>query len=253
MLDLEAQKRAFNDILQIYVLPEIRLRREKGEISGKYVLTAAQVLLSGGGQKVVVRLNDEVKIMSKVKLKDGLNKKVGSVVSMNEISEIGFFQLPDEEEPNFGHISLIRLGDSWYFGFDARYNKGLARKHLSVAKQFYQSGKTMYQQKLWSPFIDNLFSAAELLAKSELLLMPDEKFAKRASHGTIKAKYNQFVNIGNADPEYAKALNNLGALRSRARYVTGDLQISDDEAVDILNVVQEMIEYIEPRLVKSLD
>ena len=234
------------------VTPEVKNRRENGVIKENFVLTAAQVIMTGDDRPAKVRLNGEVKIISRMKLKPNLTKQKGDMISMNDFEEFGVLQLPDDEESEFAHISMIMLGNAWYLGWDARYNKGLSRKHLETAKQFYQAGEFSYQRKLWSPFIDNLFSSVELLAKSELLLMPDKKLVEKPNHATIKTRYNAFVHIGNAKSEYVQVLNYLNKVRGQARYVKSDFSITDAEAVNILNVVKDMIDYIELRLDKSL-
>jgi uncharacterized protein (UPF0332 family) len=130
--------------------------------------------------------------------------------------------------------------------------KGLARKHLDVAKQFYQTARNACENSRWSPFIDNLFSSVELSAKSELLLMPDKQFAHRMNHIAIKSKYNGFVKIGNAKSDYARALNHLSELRGKARYLKSEFVIDSVNAQHLLKVAEDMISYVKLRLEKSL-
>jgi hypothetical protein len=241
MLDEEGKQRAFNQFMEIYVLPEIARRKEKGTLPKDFILKAAQVIFP----KCVVRLNEETKLIGKAKLKDNIGVAVGEKIFSSMVERIENIGLDDEEEPKYAHISVVRIDGSWVFLWDARYNKESARKHLETAKQFYEAAKYSYQNKLWSPFVDNLFSATELLATGELLLLPDEKFVKKHKHKTIKSKYNKWVNIGNAKPDFKTALNKLSGLRDSFRYLKYESKLSESEAQKYLDTVKEMSDYVE--------
>lgn len=254
MLDTEGQKRVFNNFIELFVLPEITRRKKNGNLSDKFVLYSAQVIFYGDNRGDIVRLNKEVKLLAQVKLKDGIKKDKGDFVSLHdEIEELKNFRLVEEEEPECAHISMLKIKDHWLLTFDCRYNKGLAREHFKVAKQFYECAQYALQNKMISPFIDNLFSCVELLAKSELLLVPDEKFLKKTSHKNIQMKYNSFVDIGNAQLNFKTALNKLSGLRSSARYLKSIFQLSEIEAQKYLSIAREMFDYLESRLEKRLN
>lgn len=250
MLDKEGQQRTFNQFMELFVLPEITRRKEAGVLPDKFVLNAAQVIFYDDGRRPLVRLNEDAKILAKIKLKNGVNKEKGEDVFQNEIEKLETLRLMDEEESKYAHISIIRFKNHWILGFDFRYNKKLARDHFKTAAQFYSSAQNAYQNNLMVPFIDNLFSAIELLAKSELLLMPDEEFKKKTTHKGIQIKYSKFVDIGNAKLDYKKSLNKLSGLRTSARYLKSDFQLSETEAQEYLEVVKEMLDYLEFKLSK---
>lgn len=250
MLDKEGQQRTFNQFMELFVLPEITRRKESGRLPEKFVLNAAQIIFYGDGRRPTVRLNEETKIVAKIKLKNGVKKDKGEAVLRNEIERLENLRLIDEEEPEYAHASMVKFGNHWLLGFDFRYNKRLAREHFKTAKQFYESAKNAHQNKLMTPFVDNLFSCIELLAKSELLLMPDEKFKEKATHKAIQIKYNKFVEIGNANLDFKTALNKLSGLRNSARYLKSNFRLSQAEAQEYLSIAREMIDYLEPILEK---
>ena len=176
-----------------------------------------------------------------MKLKSGISKNKGDPIYEHEIEGLDRFQLSDEEEdPDRGHVTLVKIADSWIITFDFRYNKALAKKLIDTAKQFYDSAEFSFRQKNSASCLDNLFSAAELAAKSVLLLIPDPKFRKKTGHGGIQFKYNRYANLGNVKPEFRKALNKLSGLRERARY-HGEILISEEEIRGLLKNVKEMI------------
>ena len=145
-------------------------------------------------------------------------------------------------------MSAFLLKNEWILAFDFRYNKDLAREHLRAAKEFYETAKLALSQDSIRPFIDNLFSAIELLAKSELLLMPDKDFYEKATHKGIQCRYNQHVNLGNAKVEYKSALNKLASLRNLARYLKSELRLGPNDEQEFLKTAMDMIDYIENRI-----
>lgn len=250
MLDYEARQRAFDQFMQLFVLPEIERRKKEGGLSEEFILKKAQVIFSGDGTRPVVRINDEARILAKVKLKDGIKKNKGEVIRWNDIEDIKMLRLPDDEEEKYAHISMMRVGGHWLLVFDFRYNKGLARTCVEVAKQFFDSARDALEKKRPAPFIDNLFSSIELLAKAELLLIPDPKFKQTATHKGIQLKYGRYVDIGNAKPEFKATLNKLSGLRDSARYLKSDFNLSDEEGQKYLVIASDMISYLEEQLKK---
>lgn len=251
-MDAEGMQRTFNQFMDLYIRPEIDRRRESGELPENFELKLAQVLISGDGRSPVVRLNEETKIIGLVKVASPGKVKAGQEVPPDKIEEIQNLTLTDEEEPNYGHLSMVKITENrWIFTFDFRYNKGLARGHLERAKEFFETAKESYGKKRYAPVVENLFACVELLAKSELLLVPDPKFRKKTSHKAIKARYNKWVEIGNADMRFGRTLNKLSSLRRSARYLKSRFRLSEKETNEYLAVAEEMIEYVELRLKKK--
>jgi uncharacterized protein (UPF0332 family) len=229
-----------NQFLDLFVLPELRTRKEEGKLEEPFNLQKAQIIFYPDGRKNQIRINSEVKAVAKIKLKSGISKNKGDPIYAHEIEGITPLQLTDKDDPDCGHATLLRIADNWVIGFDFRYNKALAKKHIDTAKQFYESAEFSYKQKNSASCLDNLFSAAELASKAVLLLMPDPKFRKKTTHATIQLKYNRFADLGNVKPEFREALNKLSGLRARARY-NGDVPISEEEIQGLLENVNKMI------------
>ncbi len=251
MLENEGRQRAFDQFMHLFVLPEIECRKKENILPEKFVLNMAQVIFSGNSTRPVVRLNEETKILAKCKLKSGIKMNKGNVVSWRQIENIQVIRLPDDEEGKYAHISMVRVGGTWLFSFDFRYNKELARNCFETAKQFLYSAQEALEEKRPAPFIDNLFSAIELLAKAELLLMPDPKFKQKATHKSIQLKYGRYVDIGNAKPEFKKTLNELTGLRNSARYLKSDYNLNPEEGKKYLAITTDMVSYVEWQLRKD--
>ena len=242
-MDKEVAQRAFQQFMDLFVTPEIKLRQEKGSLETPFNLFAAQIIFYPDGRNPEVRLNSEVKAISLVKLKRGAKLKVGDMISLKDVEGIEKIKLTDQDDPNSGHVTLIKLNKSWVYTFDFRYNKNLSFKHSKTAQEFLEAAETAYSKQHWSAFIDNLFSACELAARSVLLSIPDSKFAEKTTHSAVHNRYNRFASIGNFQPEHKDTYNKLYSLRKKARYFRGDYSITTAEGKTLLDGVREMIEY----------
>lgn len=234
--------RAFNQIMELLVNPEIKNRQANGTLPKEFQLSKAQILFFPDGTKPEVRLNDEVKALVEFKLKKGISKKRGEFIYENEIDWPKSVKLTEDDNPDCGHVLLFKIGSNWFIGFDLRYNKGFSKRNIEAAEQFYESAQFSLEKNNLRAFIDNLFSAVELTAKAELLLLPDPKFKKAKKHTAIQKRYNWYAKVGNSKPPYRDVLNKLSKLRYPARYLNGKLSISPDEARELLAVVKNMID-----------
>ena len=232
----------FEQFMELFVLPEVKRRQESGELDKPLDLHGAQIIFFPDHRKPQVRINLEVKGVAEAKLKPEFSKEAGENVFQHELEGIRFINLSEEDDPDCGHVTLLRYGDRWSIAFDFRYNKALSKKHIETAKEFYDSARFSFRNKYWSVFVDNLFSAAELLARSVLLSAPDPKFREKATHKVIKSRYNQEYQLGNLDANHRAAFNKLSDLREGARYLKGDVSISEAEAQKLLDAVEDMIE-----------
>lgn len=237
----ELWDKVFHQFMDLFVTPDIQRRQNIDELPKPLDLRAAQIIFYPDGRKPQVRINSEVKAIREVKLKNGLSKKAGEPIYAHEIEGLGKINLSEEDDPDCGHATLVRIGNSWTIAFDFRYNKALSKKHIETAQQFFESAEFSFKKKNWSPFIDNLFSASELLVKAILFSKPDPKFMKKATHAAIQTRYNKFADLGNVKVEYKNTFNKLSGLRDRARYLKGNFSISEEEASVFLDTIRNMI------------
>lgn len=228
--------------MDLYVAPEIRRRQEAGELDKSFSLRAVQIIFFPDGRTPQVRINSEVRAIGKVKLKPRISKEAGEDIFEHEVEGLKVINLTEEDDPDCGHATLVRIGDSWVIAFDFRYNKALSAKHINAAKHFWESAEFSFKQRNWAPFFDNLFSASELLATSVLLSMPDPKFRKKTTHKSIQMKYNRFADLGNVQSVYRETFNKLSGLRDCTRYLKREAKISVKEAHNLLNTIKKMIE-----------
>jgi hypothetical protein len=241
--ETEIGQRFFQQMMDIFILPAIEEIQSTGSLPRPAQLSAAQVIFFPDGRKPQVRINREVTAIGKVRLLHGVTKHPGDPIHEHELQGLEGISLPEKEFPDCGHATFIRFGDTWTVAFDFRYNKTLARQHFSVAEQFFRTAEHALSNKHWSAFADNLFSAAELAARANLLLMPDKKFREKATHKAIHHRYNRFADLGNVDPEHVSAFNKLYGIRDKARYLRQPFTMSQAEAKTLLDAVRTMLEW----------
>ncbi len=238
----EGFDKAFQNFLEIYIRPEVERRQAKGELPTPFELRAAQIIFPVDGKKIEIRLNSEFIAIAQLKLKKGVNKNAGDPIFENEVDGISELTLSDKDDPNNGHVEMLMLNNQWFLIFDFLYDKALSLKHINAAKQFIEAAEGSLEKEIWSPFIDNLFSATELLAKAKLLgIWSDPKFRINSNHKAVHSRYNQMANMRNVSSEYAQTFNKLSKLRYLARYVEGDITMSEEEAIGHLNVIKRML------------
>lgn len=242
----EASKRAIQQILDIFVLPEIKRRQELGEAEKPFPLQYAQIIFYPDGTPSEVRLNNEVKTELKVVLKKEYQRKheKGEPIYWGQIERIESTRLTDEDDPNAGHATLINFSGSWFLYFDFKYNKERASKHLKAAQQFVDAARAALGKAHWSVFIDSLCSASELTAKAYLLSSPDKTIIKSKRHGVVASKTNKHKKLGNLERHHVDAFNKVWSVRGKARYLEGELDINEKEANDLLENIEGFIVFV---------
>jgi len=240
---------AFKQIMEIWITPEVMRRQQSGSIARPYDLQRAQVIFHADGRPNEIRLNEEVRFLATVKLKNDIPRKgEGDLAYAHGIESYESFRLPDGEDPNCGHITIVRIGDQWMIAFDAVYNKGMAARHLSAAQEFSTAAQQAVTNNLMRVFVDTCFSAAELAAKALLLTTPLPNKNTKMSHGRIHSRYNLEAKLGNVNASHKDVLNRLATLRGSARYLNNELDLSESEAGALIEAVQDAISFVARRV-----
>ena len=237
----ESDERFFSEILDIFVTPEVKRRQEAGLIPKPFALTAAQVIFYPDRRPNEVRINSEVQGQFKAETKiDLTGKQKGDPVYAHEIEALHAFRILNDDDPDCGHITILRIGDWWWITFDLIYNKGISARHIEAANQFLENAEHSLNKGHWSAFVDCLFSAAELSAKAVLLVTPDPRFREKTSHKAIHQRFNQWGHLGNIEQSQVVVFNRLSKLRASARYSPGSLSIERKQAEQWLQAVREL-------------
>jgi len=247
MLDQQASTNFFNHVMELWINPEIEKRVKAGKLPENFVLTSAQVIMYSDGRSNVVRLNKEVKAFLVAVAKRAL--KVNEEFPLEDgIKEIKNIKLTERDDPNAGHVTFLRFNNEWHIVFDFRYNKKKAKDTTNAANEFLKSAKMNYEQDLWRSFVDNMYSATELLAVAQLLPHADKDYSKRQWHEGTQKRYTSFVDTGNFKIEYKTTLLELRRLRKSARYLSNKFTFTRDEAEKYLKILEDMLDYTDKRI-----
>ncbi len=235
--------RILQQFIDIFILPAIQGRQQAGTLPESFALWAAQVIFHADGRPTKVRLNEEIRAIADVRLRlpRGVTKVRGEPIFASEVDEVSRIRLTPDDDPDAGHATFILTGNIWHIGFDFRYNRSVSKRHLDAARQFLDSATFCHKRQHWVAFADNLFSAAELVAKATLLFIPDPALRRKGHHKAIHSKYNRFAHLGNVKPAYRTTFNKLYSLRPKARYLESLVEIPPREAEALLKTVSSML------------
>lgn len=237
--DPEFGKDLLNQVMELWVGPEIDRRKAEGRLPDDFVLWAAQVLMDVGGSGPVVRLNDEVRAVAQVKTNRPVGR--GELVRSTDVDKIVSIGLTDED-PDSAHVTLWLIGGSWRIAFDFRYNATRVAEHIERAEEFFAAAQANLEAGRLNACADSMFSAAELAAKAMLLAVPDEKYLRSKNHGTVRSDFNRFSRDGWWRKEHAALLNRLGELRVPSRYPGKASPMTAEEASELLARLETLID-----------
>lgn len=201
-------------LFEVWVNPEIEKRKEAGIFSNGTNVRRVQVLFSVEG-KPIVRINEEVKVIGKVKINRPVKK--GEAIYEKDIEEIPELYL-EKHERDFGHITAIQFRGSWLLTFSFIYDVSKSKKLFEIGCEFLEAAKKSYDNGNLRPVVENLSVAAENLAKARIYFHPDEEIRKSKKHGTTWAKVNTYSRSQVFSEDQKVAFNRLMQTRDQARY-----------------------------------
>lgn len=242
-MDNKIAKRIFQQVMDLWIEPEIKKRKSLKRLPKNFNLKAAQIIFSLDRGWNKVRLNSKVKAEGHMKLNTSKDK--GDPIYEAEIENIQSIKLTDKD-PNCAHVTLLLIKNKWIISFDFRYNKKRVREHIKAAEEFFDSAKDNLAKKRLRPFFENSFACAELLAKSILLQLPDKEMLYGKNHNTKIKKFKNWANLGNVKKEHSHVLERLKGLRSSARYLYST-EFKKEDSNQIINTLEEMMKIAKDR------
>ena len=237
-LDEEARRRTLSQVIDLFVTPDIERRRSAGTLEGSVDLFGFQVVWTrGGSAPPEVRLNSEMRVIARMQGPLAPGTKVGDLFSPDENMKVDAIHLAEEEAGTFAHFSALRVANRWYYTFDFRYQQEAARKHVAAAEEFWATADGAFGNKQLRAFVDNAFSAAELVTKSDLLLL-SQIGEGRLSHNVVRNVAEKFFHLA---PLHA-LVERLSALRLEARYLLSEFKPDERELAEMHDALAEWIE-----------
>lgn len=245
----EFNQRVLDQAFEFWFTPEVTARQKAGTLPTPCFLFAAQVIFSDASSPVV-RLNQEVK--GNARLKAGAPEiTVGQPVLSDMLKYIERFELI-EQEANLGHFTALRYDDrGWATVFDFQLNKATAADLVARAAQFISAARHSFELGFEAPYVDNLFSACELLARARLI--PTSKVALDSrTHGVVHSSINNERRLGNVSGDFVELFNDLSLGRSVARYARrGDIKIRAGDGA--LSIAEDELRTLQVRFRRELD
>jgi hypothetical protein len=171
-------------------------------------------------------------------------------VYLQDFGAIGSYDLPDHER-DLGHITAFLLHDgTWTVAWGAR--GGHPRRHdfFGLSAEFLRAAEHALSEGHLGAFTDNAFSAAELMAKAELLASGptvDMVLGVR-DHGTLASTYKRWADLGNSDRRFPKLLARLKKLRPAARYLDSPPALARADAAALLEQLRQMADFVGRRV-----
>lgn len=236
-MDAEMGERVAEQAYEFWIGPEIERRRTAGELPDDFALHGAQVIFGMDEGLPEVRVNDEVKAVAEVTAARAIEK--GEPVTEDDIAGYKDILLT-EDDPNAGHITIVAHKGGWALAFDFRRNAALIAEHVELARQFLAAAAWAHERGYARVFVDTLFTATELMAKGMLIWQPDRSLLDSKTHRLIKVRFNLERKHDNVDPRFADLLNRLWKLRERARYLAGEVELTEAEMDEMFAVAEEM-------------
>lgn len=230
-MDKKIGDKVFQQVMEIWIGPEIERRKKLGKIDENFVLSKAQVVFSLTGGNTM-RINDEVKAI--IEAKANRDVKKGEPLYERDISSIENIKLT-EQDSNSAHITLLYFKNNWIVAFDARYNKEKIGTLIKRSKEYYESAKDDLKGKRLRPFYENCWNSAELSAVCHSLCTG----GKNERHGKNIMNFTGWCELGNVDPKYAEVLAQLNRLR--ALKYSHSMEPENEDHTKFLTSVKEMI------------
>jgi uncharacterized protein (UPF0332 family) len=238
-MDEEFIQNLIQQVHELWINPEVERRREAFRLPDDFAISRAQIIINLDADAAEVRFNEEVKVLAEAEWAREVED--GEGVTEADVESIRDLVLTDHD-PNAGHLTMVLFKGRWIIAFDFRYNATRVAAILSAARAFQDGATFALDQHHMRHFVDNVFSATELMAKGMLLMDADKDLLKSKKHEIIRNKFNLTGKWGHTDPRYVKPLNGLQDLRGSARYLDKDFTLSTEEASDMLGTAEDMFE-----------
>jgi HEPN domain-containing protein len=147
-----------------------------------------------------------------------------------------------------GYIIFERdIHENWRGSFSLTYNKDKAEELFSSALEFFETAKEANRAGRIRVFLDNLFSATELLVQSMLFVMThNQKYVDKPNHRFTMSELGKVGKVWNMDnTRYSSLLGNLSRLRDETRYHKRPFSLEETEAQQYISTVEQVVQEVQ--------
>lgn len=242
-LDDEGAQNFFNQVWKLWLEPEIK-RRSKAENKSSYIMPHLILVRFPPNEKHQVLFNEEVKLRVKAKLTGSRKLNKYDRVYVDDIADyVEILELPEVLQKNDSYIIMIWHKKSWIIVFDFRQWKGETKEKYDKINEFIQTAKFALTNKHYSAFVDNLFSASELIIDITLLISLSSKIHRHSSKTDRYARIQKQKTL--EEQTFITTHNKLFALRPDARYAKNALHLEQNRAKRMLHIIETKYQKLE--------
>ncbi|MGD1838337.1 MAG: hypothetical protein ACPKPY_09825 [Nitrososphaeraceae archaeon] len=238
-------------ILDEFVYPEVMKKVEKRMITSDFRLYAAHILLFSNPIKNKILLNDDVSFKIHADFVEGNQFEYGQPVYFKDIKTI-FGIYPTKCDPNAAHVMIIKLHGKWYIACDLIYDRQKVNLKFKNAQSFLAAAILCKENKLFGPYVDNLYSSTELAIQSILLLQRRPHFSSKQTHEETRDLFSLYAKNGNIDKKYSEHYSKLLELRKKGRYLIGVRKnghiIDENKTEEVLLKTKDLISLVDTLL-----
>jgi hypothetical protein len=242
--DIKGWDRTIVQMQHLTFGPEIRSRKAAGTLSADFMFWGGQLIQPHGGGRIV-RLNNEIR--GRPYLRTDRSVEKGEEIKLGDFANLEYFDLEDDELDS-GHFTMFFTGSGWILSFDFRSGRHKCAALIEKALTFLAATRMSVEKGLAEPAIDSLFTAAELVAKTRLIL-DHEKADAWTSHKATATRINLMARMGNISGAFRDLFNRLSKDRNPAKYATGYEAVlpSWDDVNVVENMALALQESVKPR------
>ena len=161
------------------------------------------------------------------------------------VQDISTFELPDRDSAA-GHVTAINRSSGLDLAICGAASDQPIETELEGADEFIDSAERVLEGPP-GPFANAAYPAAEMLARAELLRLPDPATNSAKTHDAVRARYNHWARFGNTDARFAELLNVLGDQQGKAKYKRSQFSLTSSKAAEHLQTLYDMRRHVERR------
>lgn len=237
-------------VCESYFEPEIGRRLDAGKLSAGTVIDRAQVIF-GFNDRPEVRFGGEVQGQRVVQGRLEMEGARHDQGAEEEIGNTSSFELPPEE-PDSGHVTALITASGLDLVILGVAAGELIESELEGAAEFIDSAKRALEGSALGSFADAAHTAAEMLARAELLRLPDPRLNSARTHDAVRSRYHLWAKLGNTNPRFAALLSSLAEWQKSAKYERSKFSLTVATAADCMETIAEMRRHAERRPKRSL-
>lgn len=237
-------------IRETYFEPEIGRRMDARKLSAGAVIDRAQVVFRFSDPPEV-RFDREVQGQRVVQGRLEMRGARDDQEAEEEIGDIFSFEFPPEE-PDSGHVTASITASGLDLVILGAADGELIESELEGAAEFIDSAKRALEGSALGSFADAAHTATEMLARAELLRLPDPRLNSARTHDTVRSRYHLWAKLGNTDPRFAALLSSLAEWQRSAKYERSKFSLTVAKAADCMETIAEMQCHAERRSKRRL-